>query len=144
MKEAYLHLLQLLSGVKNIRWIDLDKGQIDFYETRPSISFPAILVKMDMPSIRTVGLNLQQATLRISLRVAFDFAALQSSGMASPEARRQSLEYFDTMERIFLAVQTKTNTGFAFKRTALREETREDGLKVSTIDFECDIKVKID
>lgn len=63
MKQIYLTLLELLNLVPALKFTDLDKGQLEFYQTRPAVAFPCALIKIEItkttlhrPRHRTPGI----------------------------------------------------------------------------------------
>lgn len=149
MDEIYLTLLGLLqpeaqpteakqlaiyNQLKKIRWADMDKGQLEFYETRPAVAFPCALIKVEISKTENLGNNIQRCYGRGTIRLAFDYVGETSA--KTPEALRlQSLEYFELLKAVYLAVQGKTGGTGKFDRVSAVEENRPDGLKVLNMPF---------
>lgn len=137
MKELFLLAVARLNTVSSIEWSDLDKGQINNYETMPPIAFPAALIKIDYPQCENMGGKKQKCRVRVMIRLAFDYTGETDSTM--PEsAQESSLLYFETVENAYKAFQGYINKTIAapFNRVGQVEENRPDGLKVVNITFE--------
>lgn len=150
MKQVYSEVLGLLNPqiapvdpnelaiynqLKKIRWVDLDKGQLEYYTTRPAVAFPCSLIKIEITKTETIGNNVQRCNGRITVRLAFDYVG--NTAAATPEPiREESLEYFDIAEAVYLVMQGKGNREVGeFNRSMAVEENRPDGLKVLSIVF---------
>ena len=149
MDEIYLALLALLTPeeeptepkqlaiynqLKKLRWVDMDKGQLEFYETRPAVAFPCALIKVEITKTENLGNNVQRCFGRGTIRIAFDYVGETSA--KTPEAlRQQSLEYFELLKGVYLAIQGKIGGTGKFDRQSAAEENRPDGLKVLNMPF---------
>lgn len=149
MKEIYLKMLDLLAfmpqpntakelevynQLQKIRWIDMDKGQLEFYDTRPAVAFPCALIKIEVARTENLGNNVQRCYGRGIVRLAFDYVG--ETAAKTPQAlRAQSLAYFELVEAVYLAVQGKPAGLAKFDRQSATEENRPDGLKVLNIPF---------
>ncbi|MGV3705436.1 MAG: hypothetical protein ACO1NU_08660 [Arcticibacter sp.] len=127
--------LEIYNQLKKLRWVDLDKGQLEFYDMRPAIALPCALIRVELTRAETIGNNDQRCTGRVIIRLAFDYVG--STSKASPATiRQQSLEYFDLLEGVYRAVQGKSGKGVGkFERVNAMEQTRPDGLKVLEMTF---------
>ena len=135
MKDLYLKTLGLIKTVPSIKFADLDKGQLDNYEVRPALIFPCVLIRLEFPKTENIGAKQQKVQAQITLRVAFDFVGRTASNTPEPVVE-QSLGYFDTMTDLYKAFQDYYGDGFTrFSRISLREEKRNDGLKVVNMPF---------
>lgn len=104
MKKEYLSdLLELLeTEVPELRWIDADEGQLDYYtDERPPVAWPCCLVELSMPDTRdlsSMGTVPQRCTLRTVLTIAFnDCASLNTHTPGS--VRETALKRFDLLEK---------------------------------------------
>lgn len=134
MKELFLTLRELLKAVPDLQFIDKDKGQIDRYETRPPVAFPCCLIKISNTPIEYLHSTLQRRTAIITLRLAFNYVG--STNADTPENLLiQSLEYFDTVEKVEQAILPNYYKNHRFTQTASIEENRPDGLTVINLQF---------
>ncbi|RQO78099.1 hypothetical protein DBR40_09115 [Pedobacter sp. KBW01] len=149
MKEIYLRTLELLTPteiptdpkeldrfnrLQFIKWIDKDKGQLEFYEVRPAVAFPCALIKVEITRTENLGRNVQRCHGRVTIRLAFDYVGGTSA--ATPAGtRQQSLDYFDLAQAVYLTIQGKTGGAGKFDRQSATEEPRPDGLTILNIPF---------
>lgn len=135
MKALYLKALELLEPITAIKYVDLDKGQLES-EERPALQFPCVLIKIEYPQTRDIVAKQQKVQARLSLRIAFNFTNNRTGSNATEEVRAESLSYFDTIEEIHQAFQAYFGNGFSrFSRLNLQEERRNDGLKVVSLPY---------
>lgn len=134
MKEIYLKGLELLDTVPAVRWSDLDKGQLEFYETRPAVNFPCALLKVVIDKTENLGQNMQLCHGRVIVRLGFNYIG-ETSSITPQTARSKSLEYFDILESVYLAFQGKPAGKGKLDRQSAVEENRPDGLKVISLPF---------
>lgn len=141
MKKLFTLIASRLKTVPGIKWIDLDKGQLNNYEVRPPIAFPGVLVKIDYVQAANQNSTVQQVAVRITLRIAWDFHGHTDSTMA-PDQLAANLAYFDFVEDVYKAFQGyRDNTVIRspFRRANQVEETRPDGLKVVALTLLTDV-----
>lgn len=133
MKELYLCLINILSTINALKWIDLDKGQLTA-TTRPAIAFPACLIKMEIVKAENQTRTTQILELRVTIRLVFTY--LGETALQTPETiRNQSLEYLDTCQAVYLAIQTGLNhQNRPFERLSQTEQ-EADGIKVVNMLF---------
>ncbi|QOR76665.1 MAG: hypothetical protein IMW88_03745 [Thermoflavifilum sp.] len=84
MKQIFETIMQLLTSVQALKYIDLDKGQIDQYDIRPAIAFPAALISLEIVNAEDETDTMQRVQLQITIRVAFDFSPSTSAVVPSP------------------------------------------------------------
>jgi hypothetical protein len=136
MKEIYKDLLTKLSAISELKWVDLNKGQMNF--ERPPVTFPAVLIGLALPQCSDLNHLKQNVILQIRLKVCFDFSG--NTNKLTPTANQDTaLAYFDTVDAIHTALQGKrlTNTNF-LSRTNVTEEIRPDGYKVVNTTYQTD------
>lgn len=149
MKEIYLNILQLLSPspqpaepkqaavynqLKKLQWVDIDKGQLEFYQNRPPVAFPCALINIEINKTENLGNNIQRCLIGCSIRIAFDYIG-ETSAKTPKGLTEQSLAYFDLLQAVYLALQGKKNGTGRFDRQSLTEEKRPDGLKTINMRF---------
>lgn len=153
MKEIYLTLLRFLTPnlnqvptdekelwifnqLKKIKWVDMDKGQLDYYENMPSVAFPCALIRVEIGKAVKQGTGLQMCSGSGNIRLAFNYVG--NTAKNTPEVvRAQSLEYFDIVQAVYLRCQDQaSDLGGKFDRSSVKEEIRPDGLKVVNIPFD--------
>lgn len=141
MKALFLLIATRLKTISGGKWIDLDKGQVDSFETRPPIDFPGWLVRIEYVSCRDIGKGIQQCTVRITIRCVWDFHGHTDSTM-KPEQLAKNLEYFDFVQNTYLAFQGYHDISVIrspFTRIGMVEERRSDGLKVVALTLQTEV-----
>lgn len=143
MKKEYMSdLLELLeTEVPELRWIDADEGQLDYYtDERPPVAWPCCLVEFSMPDTRdlsSMGTVPQRCTLRAVLTIAFNDCA--SLNTRTPKSVRDTaLKRFDLLEKIKQTIHGRWLDHFQqpYMRRSCVPLKREDGLKVYEMTFE--------
>ena len=138
MKEIYTLIAERLQNeVEDIKWIDLDNGQIDFFEYRSNVDFPAVLINIKFPICENVGTDgTQECDVDIELRCVFNLFD-ETNIHAPEEVRERALEIFDIMNKIHSCLQNWRNDGTCgvLRRTSLTKENRTDGSKVYDLTY---------
>jgi len=135
MELLYNTLCDKLSSLSKIKYIDLDKGQVDLFETRPAVSFPALLLGFQIPQTSDIGAKQQQVMVAINIRLVIDYVG-NTSANTPTGAKAQSLGYFRILDDIHKLLQGWSTAEFnKFSRKTMREERRADGLKVVNITY---------
>lgn len=135
MKALYLKALELLKEVPAIKYADLDKGQLEDYEGRPSLIFPCALIAIEYPRCENIVGKKQKVQARLTLRVAFNLIGRTGSNVPAPVVD-QSLEFIDVMDQLYNKFQDYYGEGFSrFGRVSLLKEKRNDGLTVMSLPF---------
>ncbi len=119
-----------------LRWIDLDEGQL-YTPERPAVAWPCCLVDMSYDDCETLANGRQNVSARVVVRVAFINQG--PTALAAPEpVRTQSLERFDTLQRIHVGLQLWRIDGLTrpFRRRSIRPEQRGGGIKVYSVIYE--------
>lgn len=132
MKAIFLYIRELLKTVPSIAWIDLDKGQLNSYEVRPSIDFPAVLLKIEYPSTTKLSGKQQQCNVIITANIVFDFMD-DTSNITPDEILEQSLKVYDIADEIHKKLQGAMDVTVIrtpLDRASVRDPNRADKIKV--------------
>jgi hypothetical protein len=138
MKFIYTKVLARLKQIPELAWVDLDKGQLEYYDKRPAVKFPCALIGIQIPRAEDMDnrKTIQQCQALVTIRLAFDYTG-NTSGVTPDAELQKSLAYFDLVEKVYTYLQ-----GFRdeknlnpLSRQNLREERRDDGYKVISIPF---------
>ena len=133
MKEIFLALRTLLKTIPELRWIDLEKGQMN--TTRPSLVFPAALITVTVPRKENLLKNLQACDGAVTVRLCFDFTGKTNSAMQDEELEK-SLAYFDLVETVNKNLQGFETANFnTLKGINTLDEQRPDGYKVVQLNY---------
>lgn len=123
--------------VPEIRYIDQDLGQLEWYEIRPAVSFPCVLIDFNNTAYDQMQLDQQQGNASFTLRLAFP--QYSSSNSLTPDSvKEKALKYYEIENRLYKAIQgydadglmqpcTRTNTA--------SERREEDNFRVRVMTF---------
>ncbi len=133
MEEIYLLFLELLKAVPELRWIDMDQGQLE--QDRPPVAYPCALINIDYDDVDDKGANIQFCNTTVTIRVAFNYTGSVSAKTPDLLLER-SLEYCRTINKVYKAIQGKTFKGSRMKRRGQIREPRPDGITVVQVPFQ--------
>ncbi|SKB63617.1 hypothetical protein SAMN05660477_00402 [Soonwooa buanensis] len=134
MKKLYLQLLELFSEITEIKYIDLNYGQLQ--EEKPPLSYPAVLINLSSQTIDDVQDVFQILSGQMELTVVYKMAG-ESNGNAPKETQEFALRYLDLSEKIYKKLQGFEANGFdSFTRNSIRDVTLRKGLKTAVMTFE--------
>lgn len=137
MKDIFLAIREKLMTINSINWVDLNKGQINNYEVRPAIDFPAALLTIAMPRTAKLSRKEQQCDITITVDVVFDFID-DTDSITADEAVVQSLAVYDMANEVYKALQGDSLDGILrapMERIAQQDPRRADKLKVIQLVF---------
>ena len=139
--QLYVALQQYLkTEVPDIRHIDLELGQLDYYHTRPAVSFPCLFIDFPNTGYEGEGDNVQWADITIVMRLGLD--PFSSASSITPDASiEKSLGFFELENQLVAALQ-----GYAPEyneeeicqpliRISAGTEVRQDPFRVRKITF---------
>lgn len=137
MKTIYTALIEELKKVTQIKWIDLDTGQMNNSE-RPAIAFPAALIEIGVPRCENYSDLSQYCTAKIGVRLIFDTKGARTAANVSENDREKSLEIYDVISDVYAKLQGFETENFnALARTSQGKESNNNYF-VYKIDFECE------
>ena len=131
MDILYQNLLARLdTNVPDLRWIDLDQGQLETMEKSYPVQFPCCLIDFTNIAWQNVGRQLQAGDVTIMFRIAFDI--YDDSNNLTPEASRNAgLLKLRLLNTIHHWLQGFGGAHYnRLNRIATTSEKRADGLKV--------------
>jgi len=129
MTTIYESLLARLSAqVPELKWIDLQKGQMNY--ERPTIVFPAALISIQLTNCENLNSKKQRCDVIITVDLCFDFTG--NTSISTPEAERlKSLAYFAVVEKTYANLQGWGTAAFnPLSRTNVIDPPRPDAYKV--------------
>lgn len=130
MKAIYQKITEKLKTVDALRWIDGDEGQLDYYETRPAVAFPACLVDIELVECNDQSDKQQMVRARVTLRLAFEPIG-QTNTAAPVSVQNKALEKWDTVDAVFNLLQGWYDSEVAeFSRVNQTTEKRDDNIRV--------------
>lgn len=132
MKELFLLLRSQLMTTPSINWVDLNKGQLNNYEARPAIDFPAVLLDINYPRTTKLTGKQQQAEVQVIATIVFDYMD-DTSNITPDDTLEQSLELFDVLGDVHQKLQGLIDNKVIrapLERMSQRDMPRPDKLKV--------------
>ena len=133
MKELYEKLLELLGGIEEIRFIDLDAGQLQV--EHPPLSYPAILIKLSESAQEFSHLH-RTITGHIELTVVNKYIS-ETHALAPEQVRKRGLQYLELNEKIDKALQGYKDKRFEpFSNLSKEDRQIRTGLKTTVQKWE--------
>jgi hypothetical protein len=124
----------------NIKYLDEDWGQLDYYNDNPPVQFPATLVDILDITWLNQSLKVQDGKQRIAIMVA-DIKKTNTSFMAPPTQKLAAAAIWIIIENIHKALQGWRPAGGQFG-TLSRESTmkvkRDDGIRQFQLIYSCE------
>lgn len=134
MEDLYLKLLELLKQVPQLRYIDLDTGQL--MAEKPPIVYPAALIEIDLPQSEDIGGNIQRCNVNFSIRIVTK-AFHETNANAPTSVIKSSLEWLRLQNEIYKKLQGYGDANFyPFSRRSGKNEFMRTGLKTFALRFE--------
>jgi len=109
MKKTYLKIFELLAEIDEIRYIDLDAGQLKL--EKPPVAYPFVLVKIDENTVQDVEHTFQIIQANISLTVGDKYLS-ETNNLTTAEIREKGLKYLELCEKIYQKLQGYAGDGF--------------------------------
>lgn len=134
MKKLYLKLTELLSEIPELKYIDLNFGQLQ--EEKPPLAYPAVLINLSCQTADDAQdyFQVMQGNFEITLICKM---LSESNANATIPAREKALEYLDLSEKIYRKLQGYEADGFfAFTRKNVRDQNIRKGLKTTVMSWE--------
>jgi hypothetical protein len=128
---------KILLDVPEIKWVDQDLGQLEFYEVRPAVLMPCVLIDFDSTTFDQMQQDRQAGNCTFTLRLGFP--AFSSANSAAPDsAKEKALKYFEIENRLYAAIQGFDAEGImqpATRVSVVTERREEDNLRVRILTF---------
>lgn len=133
MQELYLKIIELLGEIQELRYADLDTGQLQ--EEVPSLSFPAALVDIDLPRLEDLGSGDQMVEGSASVLLVFKTMGETNSLVTAPQ-RLKATAYMATVEKVYHNINGYADDRFyAMSCSSIRNEKTRKGLKAVRLTF---------
>jgi len=114
MNNFYNQIKTKLSEVKEVKFIDLQRGQMQAEEV--STPFPAVFVNLDsLINFRELSTKSELATIEVVFQVCF------MNQLGTDNVKNKELSSWLTLQKIWAKLQT-----LKFKRISLTKENRND------------------
>lgn len=151
-KLLYTEIMtRLLREVPEIKYIDQDLGQLDYYNgSRPPVGFPAVLIDFSEATFEELGVNnVQLATVTVNIRLAFT-PYTSANNLQIGSFAEDALEFYELENKIHKALQGHNLTDDfreLYRMNAVTEK-RDDAMRVRNIaygvGFEDDSTIELD
>jgi len=137
MEQIYNAILaRLQETVPEIKWIDLDTGQLEYYTDRPSVAFPCVLIDIELTQCKDLYEDVQLCNATIGIRVVQNPQTSRTNSAADKTVRKSELERYVLVENVYRALQSWESGIFnPLSRTSQKKENRKDGYFVCRINF---------
>lgn len=136
--QVISQIAQRLAQVSQLKWIDLDYGQLDTTGERPAVAFPACLIDLAYPVCDNVSQYQQVVTCNVQLRLAFspiNTPRLLSGAEANHVAITNGVT--PIIEAVHEAMQGwETGSLSPLQRLTVTPEKRRDGIKVYRVIYQ--------
>lgn len=127
---------QIMANVPEIVWIDQDLGQLEHYETRPSVQFPCVLIDFAEAQAKDESGMVQWLDIVATFRLGF--APFTSAASVTPDVpKKQALQYYEIENKLYKCIH-----GFdageciqAFSRVNVGTEKRNDPYRIRVMNF---------
>ena len=134
MKKLYNKLFELLKEIPEIKYIDLNFGQI--MEEKPPLAYPAILIGININSTDTFQDIFQQINAEFTLTLVA--RAGDTNSLTEDNRREQALAYLDLSEKIYNKMQGYEDNHFStFNLQSVTELNQRKGLKITALRYSC-------
>lgn len=128
---------RIVAQVPEIRYIDQDLGQLDFYQERPAVSWPCVLLDVGDFTFSNYGNLSQSGEGQIVIRLGF--TPFSSANSKAPDlVKFKALKFYDIEHKLVNALHGWTpDTGDYGNliRVSATTEKREDPFRVREIRF---------
>lgn len=135
--QLFLAIQQrIATQVPEIKHIDQDLGQLEYYQERPSVAFPCVLIDFATTNYANHGNSVQWAELSITIRLGF--APFTSALSVFPDVSKEAaLQYYELEHKLYeaLAGFTANDCVQPFIRTTAATERRNDPYRIRELIF---------
>ena len=143
LSKLYLAIVaHIETNVPEIRFISQDLGQLEFYDDKPPVSYPCVLIDVGELAYENMGQNMQIATASVTLRLALASYS-DVSNLPNAQVRNKALEFYDIENKLSTLLhnwQPANEFLGAMYRTATSTEKRDDNIRVRNIVFATSIQ----
>ncbi|KAA2245507.1 hypothetical protein F0L74_05990 [Chitinophaga agrisoli] len=137
-ESLYQQIIQRVTEkVPEVRYIDLDLGQLENYELRPPVSWPCLLIDLDESRYSDTGNKLYQVVeLAITFRIGL-VKYTDSNNLTPTNIRPNALKYFRLENKLFMALHGWEPEGFGpLTRFGAGTEKRDDDIRVRVVRYQ--------
>lgn len=107
MKKIYLDIInRLKSEVSELRWIDVEAGQLEMMRgeiERAPVAFPCALVELQVSEMSTYG-DIQECSGNLIVRIASNIRG-RTNAEAPTDIILTGLQIYDVVDKVYAALQ---------------------------------------
>ena len=127
MNELYRLLIAALKTVSEIKWTDLDYGQLD--NANMGVKYPCALISLNAVNKDIDELGRQEKAWTVRIRLAWDGVGSRTSGDTPEAVLARSLAWTDTAKKVYDLFQGNEFGDYdAFECKSEGQEERSDGI----------------
>lgn len=136
LKTIYTELVKhLRQQVPELRFIDLDRGQLEYPAENYVLLFPAVLLRIDAITWGNIGEGLQEGDLSLQARVCFETWD-DINSLTPDEFFERGVENMDITDKVVRALHGLAGSNFnPLQGASTAQEFRNDGLLVFSETF---------
>ncbi len=147
MKTLLENLQQKLSEITELKYIDENWGQLDYYSPNMPVQWPCCLIDLQNAQFSNISKNInkrprdrQNATINIELTLA-NIRLTNTSYKAPAMQKENAWKLFDLIEKIHKTLHGSTviENGSKLLRTSFGRMQRDDGVQEYKIVYETKI-----
>ena len=140
MKQFLNAVLLRLKEIPELKYVDENWGQLDFYKPNAPVKYPAAVIDFEKLYWECLGDLTQNATAEITIEVA-TLRLSASSGGVSQKRRSEAFEIYEILDKIVLSLHgwTPIETCSCLVRTETAKLGVVDGIKKYQLRFKCQI-----
>lgn len=132
--ELFIQVTDLLTEVPELKWIDMDFGQMES-DQRPPVTYPCALVAIDLPEIREIGQGVQKPRVLINVKLCFNYEG-ETSTRTAPAVKSRALAYYGAVKEVYKKLQGKRLGTGTLKRRSQIETAHPLRIKMVDLVFE--------
>lgn len=138
IKETLNAIEMVLKPIADIKYINEDWGQIDYY-SQPPVLWPCVLLDCEAVDYTTLGGNLQKGDGVVTIRVA-DYRNFQQANARTTTSETR-YEFFDLIDKIHKELQGLSSITFTpLDRRGLSRARRDDAIREFRLTYKFSFK----
>lgn len=141
-EKLYLDLSELLTNIEELRWIDLEAGQLEIPVENYPVQFPCALIDFPNTEFQDELQGNQQALMVVNLRIGVDlYEDLHMIDGESAVDRGTAVKRLQIITKVHALVHGfETDYSTPLRRSGMQTERRDDGIKVFSLAYMCAAK----
>ncbi|MBC7399832.1 MAG: hypothetical protein H7289_07780 [Mucilaginibacter sp.] len=127
---------RLNSQLTDVKWIDQDLGQLEFYTTRPAVNFPCLLIEVDDTDYSDEGENSQIGEGIIQVRLGLTVYT-DANNLTPTLYKEKAIDYYNLEHRVNKALHGWCDGRFfnpLMRRKSFKEK-RDDNIRVRVLRY---------